>query len=360
MSNTSKNFSTVFFEKMHEEDWNNFCEKEKDAWFWHTADRIQHVIAVAGKHVNNQSFAILSNSTIVAIVPLIISAESDDRSVINYSGWGTPFPVIAKSVSDSSKKQIKSIIFNNIDNISNTYKVDKVLLSKFYQLTNSSDHYCYYNELVELEYINATIYTSVIDLRLDEKTIFSMLRKNHKRDVKKYSDIIECLFLDKDEISLEDVELFKKFYFKVAGKNTHPDKVFDIFYKMIGEGNAMLVRASINDVNVGYVFLVTYKRQVYYLMGAQVNNDYPVVKVILYKSMVYLRQLQFCSFEVGRMEFESSPFLSTDAKRKEISSFKKGFGGDIYPIHQGVKYYNENTLNSDFRSFALTAFSNNL
>jgi hypothetical protein len=50
------------------------------------------------------------------------------------------------------------------------------------------------------------------------------------------------------------------------------------------------------------------------------------------------------------MEYENSLFLSTNDKRVGISSFKKGFGGDIYPIHQGIKYYNSEALNIDIAS----------
>ena len=61
--------------------------------------------------------------------------------------------------------------------------------------------------------------------------------------------------------------------------------------------------------------------------------------------------LKYNSFEIGRMEFEKSVFLSTDPKRIEISNFKKGFGGNIYPIHQGLKYLNQDILKADFSKF---------
>ena len=229
--------------------------------------------------------------------------------------------------------------------------VDKVEMSVFFQLVNIDEKFYSYNELIEFGYMNSSIYTSIIDLMKSEDEIFLELRENHRRDIKKKIDLVDCMFISQSNINMRDILLFKDFYFDTAGRRTHSDEIFNIFYKMITKENAVLVKGLVNGVVVGYIFLVVYKRQVYYLMGAQKDNTYPVIKLLLYSSIKYFKELKYNAFEIGRMEFENSIFYHTDVKRKHISSFKKGFGGNIYPIHRGIKYYTEKGIRYDVDNY---------
>ena len=345
----------VRYEEQYKDDWDNFCTNESEAWFWHTSDRIEHSLAVAGRSSDNQSFFIVLSNEIIAVSPLIVSTDANKNYVINHSGWGTPAPIVSRSLSISNRKKIRNFVYEEIDKIASKCNVGKTLISRFPQIINL-DNDDYYNDLIEFGYMNASIYTSIVDLRKSKKIIFSELRNNHRRDINKYSQVVDCEFIDSSIVSKKDVDLFKNYYFKIANKRTHPNKVFEIFYKMIKEGNAILVKAYINGNISGYTLLITYKNQAYYLLGAQNDNEYPLLKIALFKSLQYLKSIGYYSFEFGRMEFESSIFHSTNLKRTTISSFKKGFGGNIYPIHQGLKYYNQSTLDIDVDSFIASSF----
>ena len=142
----SKELSIITYSCNSKSEWDIFCNNESQAWFWHTSDRMNHVMAAADGCAVNQSFFILLNSVVVAIVPFVITQDDNHKRVASYLGWGTPSPVISKKISESNAKRVKKAAFAEMDNISREYKLDKIILSTFYQPLNSNNKYCYYVE----------------------------------------------------------------------------------------------------------------------------------------------------------------------------------------------------------------------
>ena len=174
--------------------------------------------------------------------------------------------------------------------------------------------------------MDATIYTTVLDLRENNpKEIFKLMRENHKRDIRKYIDRVDCEFISSKKTKKYCFrgKIFLKIFIFLVAKNTHPDLVFSIFSKMIINNNAVLVKVIHNMEVAAYVLIVTYKNHAYYLMGGQKDAKVPLIKTALFKSIDYLIDIGISSFEVGRMEFELSIFQKTDYKKRQISFFKK-------------------------------------
>ena len=58
----------VPFEKIQKGDWNKFCKKSDDAWFWHLSEWIEYTLNYSPEsQPENFSFALVNNGQIEAI-----------------------------------------------------------------------------------------------------------------------------------------------------------------------------------------------------------------------------------------------------------------------------------------------------
>ena len=74
----------------------------------------------------------MNDKEILAIIPFIITTNSNGLRVADYSGWGTPVPVVSSAISSSKKLKLIREIFKEIESISYELEIDYILFSNFY------------------------------------------------------------------------------------------------------------------------------------------------------------------------------------------------------------------------------------
>lgn len=166
-------------------------------------------------------------------------------------------------------------------------------------------------------YLNISQYTCILDLNNVKLT------KGCKSAIKKANKyltyIIDC-----------DINDFKKDYFTIAGKQTRPDKTFEILDEWIKRRYGTLLTAIHDNKRIGHVYVLHYQRQAYYFMSC-VFPEYKDLNVSHYlqtQAFNILLDKGITQYEMGDQSYNNLFTQPTD-KEFGISKFKRSFGGQI-------------------------------
>lgn len=130
------------------------------------------------------------------------------------------------------------------------------------------------------------------------------------------------------------------YYCKITNM-AFPGKKFRLLFYYLKNNMAVMAQARYKGDAVGYVVVVFYKNDAYYLMGANKNNfmHCPIAHIIHWEVMKYLKQRGISHYQVGVQQFGPLVYDQPSTKHISISRFKRGFGGVTLPYFIGEKFY---------------------
>ncbi|MDD5017169.1 MAG: hypothetical protein PHO15_03605 [Eubacteriales bacterium] len=149
--------------------------------------------------------------------------------------------------------------------------------------------------------------------------------KGHKAAIKKGQK-----FLDYEIVNADKVNNFMDAYFEIAGKQTRPNQTFKILRHWIEYDYGTLIKAAEQGNTAGYAFILHYEGQAYYFMSC-IYPEYQSLNVghyIQHATFEVLRKKGICHYELGEQFYNSLTYQPT-VKERNISLFKRGFGGEI-------------------------------
>jgi hypothetical protein len=166
-------------------------------------------------------------------------------------------------------------------------------------------------------YLDASTYTCVLDLSDVRPT------KGHRSAIKKAEK-----YLSWREIT--DIDRFKSDYFRIAGKATRPDRTFELLRQWIKQGFGTLLEAEFDELTAGYAYILHWRDYAYYFMSAvdPYFKRYNVSHFLQAKAFDILRQKGVKRYELGEQVY-SSLHSQPSEKERNISLFKRGFGGQV-------------------------------
>ncbi len=326
--------------------WDQFCEQEDFAWFWHTSFRMKHALNCSfAIKSENHSFYVEHEGKILGIAPLTIDRypdEPDRQPEMTYGGGLVPVPIVNGNLDKLRKEKLSKMIFTEIDRIALTHNVSYLIMKIPLTLTFCKNNF-YYNFLPQYGFQDFNLNTAVIDLQKSESDLWNDLRSGHKQSIKKASKNLKTKIFGESNITQNDFHLFKDFYFKAAGKTTRPDITFELLYHYLTHDMAVMVQALQDDIPVGYAISIYYKNDAYYLMSANdfESSNNPITHLTVWETMRYLKQKGILHYETGLQHYDDLVFDQPSEKEKAISFFKRGFGGMIIPHFIGEKIYSE-------------------
>jgi hypothetical protein len=186
------------------------------------------------------------------------------------------------------------------------------------------------------EYLNISGCTCVLSLDEINPT------KGHKSSIKKAQKYLTY------ETTL-DINQFMQDYFRIAGKKTRPEITFYLLLDFIIMGYGTLLKATFQDKTAGYVYLLHYNDWAYYFMSC-VEIEFREYNVSHYLQSVafdILRQKGVKRYELGNQVYLSLHCQPT-AKERNISLFKRGFGGEIVSSPASEFYFDKNYMREVF------------
>lgn len=337
------------------EAWDKFCLESNDAWLWHTTDWLEYTLNLRPSlKTQNYGFFVYKGDRIVAIVPLALETKEfggNNYREFSFDGAAIPVPALDNALNDEEIDVVHEYIFNEIDRLA---VLNKVASASFRQvpIANSSLFKRRpFNYLLKYGFVDISLNTQLIDLNKSEADLWDNLRRNHRRNIKKDCGL-KTLIFTAENVTRDIFTNYKEMHHKAAGRKTRPDITFELMYNWIKQGTAFLVVVVFNDKQVGFEYYSVYKNNVY---GFSAANDpeyeyLPIRHLLEWKAILWMRGQGFSYYEIGLQQYGILPHNFPDKKQKDISHFKKGFGGFAVSIFMGEKYYSKKYCRNIFNS----------
>lgn len=332
------------------EEWDRFCMQSDDAWFWHTTDWLEYTVQLRPELNSQQkSFMIMNNNAPAAVCPLILNTISEDGGKYNMFSFdreGINLPVLENNLSLKQRDRILKFIFDYIDRTALELNVERCLF-RFSPLAPSYLKEHQYNYLMKFGFLDTTLNTQLLDLSKDMSQILNEMRKGHRYDIRRGEKVFEVNVFDRSNINKETFDIYRVLHHKAAGRVTRPLITFEMMYRWILEGKAILCGALYNGKYVGFALLNIYKYGALYSSACddpETEVPAPASHVIQWKIINWLKENGFKTYEIGLQQLSTQLFDFPSEKNITISFFKRGFGGFTVPLFSGEKFYSKEFL----------------
>lgn len=337
------------FTDKNRKEWDEFCLESDDAWFWHTIIFMDFTLEYY-RNANpiNRSFLIRNGKEILAIFPLI-KEQREEGNILSYASVHfTPNPCFRNSDSDSFKKKLLIMGMKEIDKIAQEEKCKECRID-ITPISKNRLSKLKHNYLMDFDFFITDTVTQIIKIFPDIEQIKKGIRKTYKQIFGYYADTVKYKIYDKNNITWEVFLRYKELHHKDAGRKTRPDETFKIMYKMISEGNAFLSEVtSLEGQPLGYGLIYLYKNSALYGSAAMDPTvDLPIGHLVQWGVLQYLSQIGVEYYDTSN-QFPSPQLLQDyDHKKKQISFFKRGFGGELHQVFRGRKFYDQEYLKKE-------------
>lgn len=174
----------VMYSPEYQYIWDQFCQDQPEAWFWHTSFWVEYCLASRfGVESQNLSYLIMDDGmqTVWAIVPLIID-RSGEGVEFSFSGGPIPQPVIKANIG-RKEKEIEKYIFAEYAILARENNVQRITIRQSNVCQTQKE--CVEPLLIKHGYIDMSGYTSVLDLGQDEERILAGMTKGHRSVITK-------------------------------------------------------------------------------------------------------------------------------------------------------------------------------
>jgi len=363
------NIEFIPLQEQSKNRWNEFCEKSDDAWFRHTTHFMDYIRNCRWEHkAKNFSFFVSLNGELIAIVPLMIQPIYNQWECKEFAMYDTniPFPAYIETKQNINKKDINKLIFEHIDNIATD---NSVVYSRFFidpltdQILQPKEQHFSFSAFGYTDY---AISSNILTLKDDEENILRDMRKGHKADVK-YAIKMDYNvdIYDRTNITEEKLLLFKEMHKQDAGRQTRPNESWGDMLEWIKSNHAILFLEKIpgSDQYVDGALVITYKNKAYYGSSATMpgfENTRGLGHFIQWGTIRELKRKGIDYYDIGWNFSQGFSQEIASAKESYISRYKAGFGGTIYPVYRGEKFYQEDYFIKLYRdrvkSFCETKF----
>ena len=141
---------------------------------------------------------------------------------------------------------------------------------------------------------------------------------------------MEIKLYDYSNITKEIMLDFRELHIKEAGKETRCIETWEKQYEAIKCKNAFCIIAFFKKEFVSAAYFLCADRYCYY--GSSVSKrelfNYPISHALIWNAILHARKVGSLIFNLGEASVESLNSYKTE-KEKNISYFKKGFGGNL-------------------------------
>lgn len=341
-------------------DWDSFCLASDEAWFWHTSGWLEYTLNYKLElNARNLSFLIYKRDKIAAVIPLTVEDYEKNghvRREFSFGGYALPAPALANDLDKIEKDRterslIYDLIYGEIDRLAAEHEIKRAWFRQTPLAPANLAGKNRYNQLVKYGFIDVSLNTQLIDLSKSEALLWKDLRRNHRRNIKK-ADKFKTVIYDQASISPEIFKFYKVMHYKAAGRQTRPDKTFDLMLEWLKQGLAFLVAVQFDNKLIGFEYYSIYKNSVYGFSAAndpEYEKDYPIRHLLEWQAILWMKRQKFDFYEIGLQQYGATLFDFPDKKQLDISHFKKGFGGLTVPWFMGEKYYDKNYFLTAYR-----------
>ena len=290
------------------------------------------------------SFILLHDDCPVAICPLFLECQ-DNRNALTCAGGFHSGPLVHNRISSRAEREAEAACFDLIDETARTHGAVKSMIYFDPILANNR-----FNTSIRYGFIDASLYSSVVDLSLPLQRLWANLRKSYKSLINKCKKTLEIVIVDADHPDRETHETYRRLHHKTAGRVTRPIETFDLQFAALKEDHASLIGIVEKGCFVALSYFFHHQDSVYFASASDdpdYSGDIPLEHCILWTAMDYYHRRGQRFLEVGLQQFSAGLFDQPSDKEIRIAFFKRGFGGSPFHLFRGVKYYDKNVMRSE-------------
>ena len=275
--------------------------------------------------IADRSFIINNNNKIECAGIFLLTRKVDSNLEINF---GSNFPgilIINININSISMGLLK-------DKISNLLK-DAPKIS-FTIPINSNLNKSYENIFNNFQFTQNINWTKSIRTDQSKDILWRGLRKSYKSPINKGIKKQSFQLIDAFNLDRKKFKLIQELHLKISGRKTRSDRTWDLQYDSIKNDNGFALLSldqEKNFINNAVYFWKT-KYHAYYGTGLYTEHS----KKNLYGYSIIWKAILYCAAKgITRCELDDNVqfqgISSLDKKLIDISFFKSGFGGDLFP-----------------------------
>ena len=179
-------------------------------------------------------------------------------------------------------------------------------------------------------YVSKPGYYKQLNLKNEISLLRAQLRDSYRSLINWGNKNLNIVLKDKENLTQQDIELFRQLHINEAGKETRSQKTWLIQQNQVLKNEAFLIFGYYGNELVTAALFLYSQRYCYYGVSASKRDmfDKPLGHALIWRAIEHARELGCHFFEMGDVLY-SEEGMPVDKKLLNISTFKRGFGGEI-------------------------------
>jgi hypothetical protein len=245
---------------------------------------------------------------LLAVVPLV--REGDELTLSGAPCWG---PAIRTDISEARALEVARMAFDHVDGLGVTRAAFQLS-----PLTVGNEIVC--AAAIRAGYLDISRTSQVLDLTAGPDALRKGMSKGHRAATKKGVAQFEVEALT----SREALHRFRALHEAAAGRATRPPATYDRWAEWAQRGEGILVITE-----GGGSFVTVFAGRAYYLAAAmdRARSHEPIGHALQWAAIEWLSEHGVTTYELGIQQFGPLLHDVPDEKARNISRFKRGFGG---------------------------------
>ncbi len=313
--------------------WDEFVCCHDYAWVGHHS-----AIFELEKEFGNENISLVvidDKQKIIGIMPLFFRIRKVkniipiQKSIVSGSSLRSG-SLFADALSEKQQDKALDLLMSKIMELGHSLKVDDITIA--YPIMHgdktSLEHFGYF-PLKRYGFKENNLVTMVKDLRFDEQTLFSSLRHNCRKNIRR------CIEEGGEFINIVDRSQWMSCYdLNVQTFNTNFTKPYTLktmeilWDSFVANGLAEITAIRLNNKIISVLVTAVMKKSYYAWIGFN-SKPAPIPganNLLTWKTMLYHKQKGVEFFEIGSREFSNT-------KQVNISAYKESFqGSDSYSL----------------------------
>jgi hypothetical protein len=313
-----------------EEEWDTFCRTQPSAFFWHTTDWTAYQLH-ARPGGANLHFTVRDGGDLLAVVPLVGEAEQ-----FTLSGAPCWAPAIRADLPEAQALEVARAAFDHIDALAGGVTRAAFQLSP---LTARNEIVC--AAAIRAGYLDISRTSQVLDLTVGPDELRKGMSKGHRAATKKGIAQFEVETLT----SHEALHRFRALHEAAAGRATRPPETYDRWAEWAQRGDGILVITE-----AGASFVTVFAGRAYYVAAAidRARSREPIGHALQWAAIEWLIEHRVTAYELGLQQFAPLLHDVPDEKERNISRFKRGFGGVTRRAPAYEKFYSADAFRAAY------------
>ncbi len=306
------NVTIVKREDLGKTKWNEFVDNCQEAWFWHTWEFCKAIST--WRYYTDISFAVTNegkDKKVLAIFPLHMVI---DHRIDSLGGLA-----IDTSLDDKDKERIYTSVIESLNKTGKKNYITEVNI-------NPNNGHTLHGQK------NIQAFKWVINLSHSEQELWDSMEKRARYTVRKTQNTdINIRIATEDDLE-EYYQLHIETYNRTQAP-PHPKEYFEhIFHILLPKNLCTIFLAVKENKIVAAGNFANYKDRSLYWTGASSSEGLKsgANSLIQWEAIKYFHNINYQYLETG----EAFPSL-TEGKSKQISDFKKSFGGELVSFFKG-------------------------